>query len=136
MVADISDAAAASESPVQVGGRRGLGGSQPLGVRLKKLFTKDDPINLHKTLGLLSIVHFCYRYFYVFPRQGNLGMDDANLMAFSGLALTMALSTSSLIFNVIKTRLSHKPMVRVLSRPPRANTQLLMGLPARFDGCR
>ena len=27
-------------------GGRGLGGNQPLGVRLKKLFTKDDPMNL------------------------------------------------------------------------------------------
>lgn len=35
---------------------------------IKKLFTKEDPIYLHKTLGLLSIISFLYRYFYLLPK--------------------------------------------------------------------
>ena len=34
---------------------------------IKKLFTKEDPIMLHKTLGLLALISFAYRYLYVLP---------------------------------------------------------------------
>jgi hypothetical protein len=51
------------------------------------------------------------RYFVVFPAQGNLGMDEANAGAFLGAGLHVALSTSSLIFTVIKSRLASKPMI-------------------------
>ena len=84
----------------------------PLKARLKKLFTKDDPHNLHKTLGLLSLVHYCYRYFWVFPTEGTLGFADGpRLPDFLGVLLHLALSTSSLIFNVIRTRLMDKPTI-------------------------
>ena len=35
----------------------------------KKLFTREDPVYLHKTLGLLSLVSFAYRYLYVYHRH-------------------------------------------------------------------
>jgi hypothetical protein len=84
----------------------------PLKARLKKLFTKEDPQNLHKTLGLLSLVHYVYRYFWVFPREGSLGLADGpRAPDCLGVLLHVALSTSSLIFTVIRTRLLDKPTI-------------------------
>lgn len=34
---------------------------------IKKLFTDEDPVYLHKVLGFLSLASFVYRYFYVLP---------------------------------------------------------------------
>jgi hypothetical protein len=87
-------------------------GGLPLKARLKKLFTKDDPHNLHKTLGFLSLAHYFYRYFWVFPTEGTLGFSDGpRLPDFLGVLLHVALSTSSLIFTVIRTRLMDKPTI-------------------------
>ena len=84
----------------------------PLKARLKKLFTKDDPHNLHKTLGFLSLAHYLYRYFWVFPSEGSLGfVDGPRLPDFLGVLLHLALSMSSLIFTVIRTRLLDKPTI-------------------------
>ena len=88
--------------------------------RLKKLFTKEDPMHLHKTLGLLSVVHYLYRYFYVYPLTGNLGLENATAAVAVGALLHVALSTSSLIFTVIKSRLAAKPMVSDSTRVHRA----------------
>lgn len=76
----------------------------------KKLFTNEDPIYLHKTLGILSLLSFAYRYLYVFPMTGNLGFDGT-WFDFLTLALHMALSTSSLIFHVLPQRIMKRPLV-------------------------
>lgn len=39
-------------------------------VDLRKLATHEDPYHLHKTLGILSLLHFIYRYFVAFPMNG------------------------------------------------------------------
>lgn len=76
----------------------------------KKLATREDPEHLHKTLGLLSIVSYLYRYFHVFPRAGNLGFEGGYL-DWATMLLHLALSSSSLIFHVLKKRIISRPMV-------------------------
>jgi hypothetical protein len=76
----------------------------------KKLFTNEDPIYLHKTLGLLSLVSFVYRYCYVLPMEGNLGFNGTWFDHLT-MALHMGLSASSLIFHVLPHRIMKRPLV-------------------------
>jgi len=77
---------------------------------VKKLFTIEDPIYLHKTLGLMSLISFVYRYFYVFPMTGTLGFNGSWFDHLT-MALHMALSSSSLIFHVLPHRILKRPLV-------------------------
>jgi len=77
---------------------------------LSKLATHEDPYHLHKTLGILSLLHFFYRYLYVLPTTGTLGFEGTK---FDWLAMCthLALSSSSLIFHVVKSRMLKFPMI-------------------------
>jgi len=77
---------------------------------MKKLFTPEDPYHGHKILGYLSLASFIYRYGYLLPTQGNLGFTGT-AFDFWTLALHLALSSSSLIFHVLKTRIVDKPLI-------------------------
>lgn len=77
---------------------------------IKKLVTKEDPIYLHKTLGLLALVSYVYRFYVVFPMTGGLGFDGSyfdHLTVF----IHAALSASSLIFEVLRLRILNRPLV-------------------------
>lgn len=76
----------------------------------KKLFTKEDPVYLHKVLGLLSLCSFIYRYAIVYPREGNLGFKGS-VFDWATMGLHLMLSCSSLIFHVLLKRIPSKPMV-------------------------
>lgn len=76
----------------------------------KKLITKEDPIYLHKTLGLFALCHFLYRYAYVLPKYGNLGFNGTWFDHFS-IFMHLALSCSSIIFEVIAQRIFNKPLI-------------------------
>ena len=41
----------------------------------RKLATAEDSLHVHKVLGALAVVHFAYRYLWVWPRTGSLGFD-------------------------------------------------------------
>ena len=75
---------------------------------IRKLFTPEDPMFLHKFFGLLSLSSFAYRYCYALPMNGNLGIDGT---AFDLLTLFVhfMLSSSSLIFHVISKRNTTRP---------------------------
>ena len=77
---------------------------------LVKLFTNEDHVQLHKTLGILSVVSFLYRYFYVYPTTGTLGFDGRFIDHLTILIHTL-LSVSSLIFHVLSHRLLNRPMI-------------------------
>lgn len=79
-------------------------------VDLRKLATHEDPYHLHKTLGILSLCHFVYRYFFVLPTTGNLGFDGSAL-DWVCMTLHLMLGCSSLIFKVIKSRILKFPMI-------------------------
>lgn len=76
----------------------------------RKLFTQEDAFNMHKTLGLLSLLSFFYRYFYVFPTTGTLGFDG-KLFDYLTFMLHMMLSSSSLVFHVLEKRLLKNPLI-------------------------
>jgi hypothetical protein len=77
---------------------------------IAKLFTNEDDKQVHKVLGILSLVSFFYRYFYVYPTTGTLGFDG-RWIDHATVLLHLALSTSSLIFHVIRRRLLNRPMI-------------------------
>jgi hypothetical protein len=72
--------------------------------------TKEDPIYLHKTLGLFALCSFVYRYGIVFRRQGNLGFDG-HWFDHLTIFLHLMLSCSSLIFEVLAKRIVNKPLI-------------------------
>ena len=77
---------------------------------VKKLFTEEDKYNTHKILGLLALTSYIYRYCYVLPTTGKLGMGHDYLTYFT-LALHMLLSCSSFIFHVLKYRIVENPLI-------------------------
>ena len=79
-------------------------------ARLDKLFTPEDPLHIHKTLGLLAVLSFVYRYAVVYPAQGNLGFDGSALDWLT-MAVHLLLPVSSLLFYVPAKRIATRPMV-------------------------
>ena len=77
---------------------------------VKKLVTKEDPLFLHKTFGILSLMSYIYRYCYVLPMTGTLGFDGG-WFDYLTLAVHMILSTSSMIFHVLPQRMIRRPLV-------------------------
>lgn len=77
---------------------------------VKKLFTDEDKFFVHKILGYGSLLSFIYRYAYVLPREGNLGFHGTTFDFFT-LGYHMLLSSSSLIFHVLKQRIVDKPLI-------------------------
>lgn len=76
----------------------------------KKLITKEDPLYIHKFCGLFALISFAYRYGYVWPTRGNLGMDG-DWFDHLTMAIHMTLAASSLIFTVLRDRILTKPTV-------------------------
>lgn len=76
----------------------------------RKLFTREDEYFIHKTFGLLSLFSFVYRYCYMFPKTGSLGFTGT-MFDYITLGLHMALSTSSLIFHVLRARITTKSII-------------------------
>lgn len=72
--------------------------------------SREDPYHVHKTLGLLSLCSFVYRYGYVYNKTGTLGFDGSNF-DWATMAVHTLLAFSSIIFKVPEHRLEDKPMV-------------------------
>lgn len=77
---------------------------------IAKLFTNEDDKQIHKTLGILALVSFLYRYFWVYPKTGTLGFDGTWFDHLTML-LHLALSCTSLLFHVIRQRILSRPMI-------------------------
>ena len=85
---------------------------------IRKMFTEEDKYYFHKVFGLLSLINFMYRYFYVFPKTGTLGyisetneLDYYAIFNYITLAIHMILSSSSLIFHVLTHRIVENPLI-------------------------
>jgi hypothetical protein len=76
----------------------------------KKLFTSEDRYNIHKGLGAFALFSFAYRYFYIFPKYGNLGFDGTTFDILT-LFSHFALSSSSLLFHVLDKRIVERPLI-------------------------
>ena len=86
-------------------------------AKISKLITKEDPIHLHKVLGILSLVNFLYRYAYCYLSFGNLGYNGRDgskhlyVLDWVTMIVHTCLALSSIIFRVPRKRISNKPMV-------------------------
>ena len=76
---------------------------------MEKLITKEDNFMFHKFFGLLSLVSFLYRY-ALLVIYGNMGFDG-DFYDYLTLGAHFMLSSSSLIFHVLKTRLVKNPLI-------------------------
>lgn len=77
-------------------------------TNLYKLSTKEDPIYIHKFLGLISLLNFTYRYYLLFV-YGSMFIHtqfDLGMIAIHG-----CLSLSSLIFRIPQKRHANLPMI-------------------------
>ena len=74
----------------------------------RKLVTKEDRFHLHKTFGTLALISFGYRYFYVWPTTGHLGLD-VDALGIGTMAVHTLLSLTSLPFRVPLRRIRKQP---------------------------
>ena len=79
-------------------------------AKISKLATKEDPYHVHKTLGILSLLSFIYRYAVVYNRTGTLGFDGS-IFDWTTMLIHTMLAFSSILFRVPKKRIAVKPMV-------------------------
>ena len=82
----------------------------------RKLFTMEDPIGVHKYLGIFCLLHFAYRYGQVFFGDttagfGNRGGLGASATAGLWLIPHALLNLSSFIFHVPRERIVGKPII-------------------------
>lgn len=85
----------------------------------RKLFTREDPVGIHKYLGLFCLLHFAYRYgqMLFFDPSAGLGSRPGLATATGWIAPLCllphaALSVSSLIFHTVpRARVVGKPMI-------------------------
>jgi len=77
---------------------------------IRKLFTHEDKYNVHKIFGLIVLISYIYRYLWVFPFSGSLGLDFSYFTFFT-LFLHTGLSCTSLVFHVLKYRLTENPLI-------------------------
>lgn len=80
---------------------------------VRKLFTHEDVGNIHKTLGILCLVHFTYRMAVqpIFEKDAQYHIT-APILA----TLHFALSATSLIFHIPTNRIKGAPMIWPLFR--------------------
>lgn len=71
--------------------------------RIKKLNTREDKFNIHKILGITCLIHYIYRYYQLII-HGSSHLEDLSLVNIFLVSLHALLSTSSLIFNVLRNR--------------------------------
>lgn len=75
---------------------------------INKLSTKEDNYHFHKTIGILSLINYVYRYFNLFLYQDMLLNNTTGLFFIS---LHGILSLSSMIFHIPKIRNKSSPMI-------------------------
>lgn len=74
---------------------------------IPKLITKEDHYHLHKTLGILSLGHFAYRFYHLIHGS----MNFTTTYDISYLGLHFLLSSTSLNFKIPLTRNQAGPMI-------------------------
>jgi len=77
----------------------------------RKLFSPEDPQYLHKTLGLMCVLSFAYRYRLLFTSVGGSLGFGADAFSWVTMAVHLLLSCSSLIFHVLAKRIVSKPLI-------------------------
>eukprot|EP00557_Chaetoceros_sp_GSL56_P001881 CAMPEP_0176492078 /NCGR_PEP_ID=MMETSP0200_2-20121128/8779_1 /TAXON_ID=947934 /ORGANISM="Chaetoceros sp., Strain GSL56" /LENGTH=383 /DNA_ID=CAMNT_0017889561 /DNA_START=508 /DNA_END=1659 /DNA_ORIENTATION=+ len=82
-----------------------------------KLFTKEDPIGIHKYCGIFVLLHFAYRFLQSFfgdpaAGMGNRLMKGSSFISLACIIPHTVLSLSSLIFHTVpRERIVGRPMI-------------------------
>lgn len=76
-----------------------------------KLITNEDYYHFHKTMGVISLVNYFYRYFYVWLVNWDLGYNYFTYFNLFTLMCHLALTVSSLVFHVLPSRNVREPLV-------------------------
>jgi hypothetical protein len=79
-------------------------------MMMRKLFTHDDPIHVHKALGAFALMHFVYRGALRLC-YGSSGLGDGRASTAVLVAMHAALSLSSLMFRIPVARHAHLQML-------------------------
>jgi hypothetical protein len=78
----------------------------------RKLVTHEDPLHVHKLLGVASVTHYAYRYVRYFRSGGgSMGFDLHSPWTALWIALHAALSLTSLVFRLPANRVKGAPMI-------------------------
>ena len=67
-----------------------------------KLFTIEDPANMHKTIGISCLISYVYRFSQIGPTDMGFGVTLGTLLV---IAMHTSLSVSSLIFRIPHARI-------------------------------
>ena len=70
---------------------------------LNKLL-KENITNIHKILGLISILNFIYKYFYCLPLINSLNYNSSSVINNFTLLCHLLLSLSSVLFQYLKIK--------------------------------
>jgi len=73
---------------------------------MAKLVTAHDILHVHKALGIACLLHFLYRYAWLWPTTGRLGMQVSSWRL---IIMHLLLSVSSLVFKVPAARVRSQP---------------------------
>jgi hypothetical protein len=76
----------------------------------KKLITHEDPLHIHKTLGVFALISFVYRYGSLMSGLGFM-VQQQTLFNYLTCLLHGALSSTSVMFKVLRQRLKTNPTV-------------------------
>ena len=82
-----------------------------------KLFTKEDPIGIHKYCGIFVLLHFAFRFLQSFFGDPSAGMGHrlgkgSSLISLACIIPHTVLSLSSLIFHTVpRERIVGRPMI-------------------------
>jgi len=80
--------------------------------QLPKLVTAEDRFHIHKTLGILTTIHFIYRaYTAAVSPTHQMGFQPGDPWMLAGLLCHVALSGTSLIFHIPTNRVRLAPMI-------------------------
>jgi hypothetical protein len=70
----------------------------------EKLITQEDPMHLHKTLGILCLVHFAWRFSMV-GADSDMGFKTYPRLTIPAICLHLLLSLSSIEFKIPAKRI-------------------------------
>jgi hypothetical protein len=70
----------------------------------EKLITQEDPMQLHKTLGILCLIHFAWRFSMV-GADSDMGFKTYPHLTIPAICLHLLLSLSSLEFKIPEKRI-------------------------------
>lgn len=75
---------------------------------IRKFFTHEDHYNIHKLLGITSLINFLYRFVLIY-KNGQAGFNNTNV--YYVVLLHGLLSISSLMFKIPSNRVKKQPMI-------------------------